>query len=278
MMLTTDLALRDGPGLRARSRGGSTRTRTQFAEAFAKAWYKLLHRDMGPVSRYLGPWVPEPQLWQDPVPAVDHELVDADDIAALKAQDPRLGAVGLPAGLARPGRRRPPSAAPTSAAAPTARASASPRRRTGRSTSRPSSRRCSTTLEQVQQEFNAAQSGGKKVSLADLIVLGGAAAVEQAARTPASTSTVPFAPGPHRRLAGADRRRVVRGARAASRRLPQLPAGRREAAARDAAARPGQHADADRSGDDGAGRRPARAGRQRTADRSTASSPSGPAR
>ncbi len=84
-MLTTDLALRFDPAYEKIGRKFLDNPE-QFAEAFAKAWYKLLHRDMGPVSRYLGPWVAEPQIWQDPVPAVDHELVTAEDVAALKAQ------------------------------------------------------------------------------------------------------------------------------------------------------------------------------------------------
>ena len=131
---------------------------------------------------------------------------------------------------------------PTSAAAPTARASGSRRRRTGRSTSRPSWPPVLPTLERIQQDFNAAQSGGKRISLADLIVLGGCAAVEKAARDAGARRHRAVHPGPHRRHAGADRRRVVRGARAEGRRLPQLRAGRREAARRDAAARPGLHA------------------------------------
>ena len=88
MMLTTDLALRVDPIYEPISKRFHENP-DQLADAFAKAWYKLLHRDMGPVSRYLGPWVPEPQLWQDPVPAVDHDLIGDADIAALKAQDPR---------------------------------------------------------------------------------------------------------------------------------------------------------------------------------------------
>ena len=102
MMLTTDLALRLDPIYEPISKRFHENP-DQLADAFAKAWYKLLHRDMGPVSRYLGPWVPEPQLWQDPVPAVDHDLIGEADIAALKAQDPRSGLSVSAAGLHRVG-------------------------------------------------------------------------------------------------------------------------------------------------------------------------------
>ncbi|SCG76956.1 catalase/peroxidase HPI [Micromonospora inositola] len=193
MMATTDLALRVDPIYEQISRR-FLENPDEFAESFAKAWYKLLHRDMGPASRYLGPWVPEPQLWQDPVPAVDHELIADEDIAALKA---KLLASGLS----------------ISQLALTAWASAASFRGTDNRGGANGARirlepqknwevndpaelaTVLQTLQQIQQEFNNSQSGGKKVSLADLIVLGGCAAVEQAARNAGHDVTVPFAPG-----------------------------------------------------------------------------------
>ena len=194
-MLTTDLALRLDPVYEKISRRFHENP-DEFADAFARAWFKLTHRDMGPRARYLGPEVPaEELLWQDPVPAVDHALIDAQDIARAQGQDPRVGPVDLRNWSRRPGPRRRPSAAPTSAAGRTARASASRRRRIGRSTSPPNWRRCSTRSRGSRRTFNGAQSGGKKVSLADLIVLGGCAAVEQAAKNAGHDVEVPFTPG-----------------------------------------------------------------------------------
>jgi catalase-peroxidase len=193
MMATTDLALIADPAYREISRRFYENP-DQFAEAFAKAWYKLLHRDMGPVSRYLGPWVPEPQLWQDPVPPVDHELIGDEDIAALKRKL-------LESGLS------------VSQLVSTAWASAASFRGTDKRGGANGARirlapqkdwevnnpaelaQVLQTLEQVQQDFNGAQSGGKKVSLADLIVLAGCAAVEQATKNAGHDITVPFAPG-----------------------------------------------------------------------------------
>lgn len=193
MMLTTDLALRLDPTYEPISRRFMEHP-DELAEAFAKAWYKLLHRDMGPVSRYLGPWVPEPQLWQDPVPAVDHELVADEDIAALK--DKVLGS-----GLS------------VSQLVSTAWASAASFRGTDKRGGANGARvrlepqrsweanepaelaTVLQTLEEIQRDFNAAQSGGTKVSLADLIVLAGCAGVEQAARSGGYDVTVPFVPG-----------------------------------------------------------------------------------
>ncbi len=191
MMATTDLALITDPVYREISERFHANP-DELTEAFAKAWYKLLHRDMGPVSRYLGPWVPEPQLWQDPVPEVDHELIDDDDVAALK------GAI-LDAGLSIPDLAR------------TAWASAASFRGTDKRGGANGARirlapqkdwavnadvaLVLERLEQVQAEFNDAQSNVKRVSLADLIVLGGCAAVEQAARDAGIEVAVPFAPG-----------------------------------------------------------------------------------
>ena len=206
MMLTTDLALRARPGVRRRSPSGSTSTPTQFADAFARAWFKLTHRDMGPVSRYLGPEVPAEELiWQDPVPAAGHALIDGR--RRRRAEGARSSASGLSGAAARrapPGRRRRRSAAPTSAAGRTVRASAWRRRRTGRRTIPPSWPRCWPTLEQDPGATSTC-AGGKQVSLADLIVLGGCAAVEQAAKD------------------GRARRRRCRSARAARTRRRSRP-------------------------------------------------------
>ena len=130
-MLTTDLSLRFDPAYEKISRHFFEHP-DQFADAFARAWFKLTHRDMGPIARYLGPLVPkETLIWQDPIPAVNHPLIDEKDIAALKA---KILAAGLSVSRSFPplGRRHRRSAAPISAAAPTARASGSPRKRIGR--------------------------------------------------------------------------------------------------------------------------------------------------
>ncbi|MBC2590242.1 MULTISPECIES: catalase/peroxidase HPI [Rhodococcus] len=192
VMLTTDLSLRLDPIYGPITRRWLDNPK-EFEEEFAKAWYKLLHRDMGPVARYLGPWVPEPQLWQDPVPAVDHELIGADDIAAL-------GSKILESGLSIP---QLVAAAWASAAsfrgtdkrggANGARIRLEPQKNweinePGRVAE------VLQTLERIQQDFNGAQSA-KKVSLADLIVLAGCAAVQQAAKNAGVEITVPFTPG-----------------------------------------------------------------------------------
>ena len=198
-MLTTDLALRMDPAYEPISRRFHQNPQA-FADAFAKAWFKLTHRDMGPIVRYLGPLVPaEPQLWQDPVPAVTHALVSAADIAALKR-------TVLTSGLS------------ASQLVSTAWASASTFRGTDKrggangarirlapqkdweANNPPELAQVLSTLEGIQQAFNDAQAAGKdtaktQVSLADLIVLAGCAAVEQAARTAGYDVPVPFTPG-----------------------------------------------------------------------------------
>ncbi|SKD09739.1 catalase-peroxidase [Chitinophaga ginsengisegetis] len=193
-MLTTDLSLRFDPVYEKISRR-FLENPDEFADAFARAWFKLTHRDMGPRARYLGPDVPQEELiWQDPIPAVDHALIDEKDIAALKAKV-------LASGLS------------VSELVSTAWASASTFRGSDKRGGANGARirlapqkywkvnnptqlqKVLDTLESIQKEFNSAQSGGKKVSLADLIVLAGAAAVEKAAKDAGHTITVPFTPG-----------------------------------------------------------------------------------
>ncbi|MEV6658112.1 catalase/peroxidase HPI [Nocardia fluminea] len=192
-MLTTDLALREDPVYGEITRRWLDHPE-ELSEAFAKAWYKLLHRDMGPLSRYLGPWVPEAQLWQDPVPAVDHALIDDDDIAALKN-------TVLESGLS------------VTQLVKTAWASAASFRSTDKRGGANGARirlepqrnwevnepaelaKVLPVLEQIQQDFNAAAAGGKAVSLADLIILAGSAAIEKAAGEAGHQITVPFSPG-----------------------------------------------------------------------------------
>jgi catalase-peroxidase len=192
-MLVTDVAFRVDPIYEPIARRFLEHP-DQFADAFARAWYKLLHRDMGPVSRFLGPWVAEPQLWQDPVPAVDHELVSDDDVAALKAKV-------LGAGLSIPQLVRTAWSAAASFRGTDKRGGANGARirlapqRDWESNEPAELARVLPVLEQIQQEFNGSQGGGKQVSLADLIVLGGCAAVEQAAKNAGVDVTVPFAPG-----------------------------------------------------------------------------------
>jgi catalase-peroxidase len=193
MMLTTDLALKVdpvyGPIVKRYHENPD-----QLADAFAKAWYKLIHRDMGPVTRFLGPWVPEPQIWQDPVPEVDHELIGAEEIAAL-------GAKLLGSGLSIPQLVGTAWASAASFRGTDKRGGANGARirlapqKDWESNNPAELGKVLQTLEQLQQDFNASQSGGKKVSLADLIVLGGCAAVEQAAKRAGYDITVPFTPG-----------------------------------------------------------------------------------
>ena len=194
MMTTADMAMRIDPAYEKISRHFHQNPQ-EFADAYAKAWYKLTHRDMGPIARYLGPLVPKGQLiWQDPVPSVDHELVGEQDIAALKAKV-------LASGLS------------ISQLVSTAWASAATFRGSDKRGGANGARirlapqkdweanqpaelaKVLAKLEAVQKEFNSAQSGGKKVSLADLIVLGGCAAVEAAANKAGIKVKVPFTPG-----------------------------------------------------------------------------------
>jgi catalase-peroxidase len=190
-MLTTDLSLRFDPTYGEISRRFMENP-DEFALAFAKAWYKLLHRDMGPVSRYLGPYVPEPQIWQDPVPDVDHELVGGEDVAALKEKV-------LDSGLSVSQLVRVAWASAASFRSTDKRGGANGARirlEPQRSWAANQPEELATvleTLEGVQREFN--EGGGAKISLADLIVLAGTAAVEKAARDAGVEVTVPFHPG-----------------------------------------------------------------------------------
>ena len=193
-MLTTDLSLRFDPAYEKISRRFLADPQA-FADAFARAWFKLTHRDMGPRARYLGPEVPaEDLIWQDPVPAVDHPLVNEQDVAALKAQVlasgltvPELvGTAWASASTFRGSDKR--------GGANGARIRLAPQK--DWAANQPAQlAKVLQTLENIQQTFNATQTGGKKISLADLIVLAGAAGVEQAARNAGQNVTVPFTPG-----------------------------------------------------------------------------------
>ncbi|WP_343599209.1 catalase/peroxidase HPI [Mycobacterium sp.] len=192
-MLTTDLSMRMDPIYEKITRRWLDHP-DELEHEFAKAWYKLLHRDMGPLSRYLGPLIPEPQLWQDPVPDVDHELIDDADIAALKStllgsglSIPQLVATAWAAAASFRGTDK-------RGGANGARIRLAPQK-DWESNSPAELAETLPVLERVQQDFNAAQPGAKKVSLADVIVLGGCAAVEQAAKNAGYDITVPFAPG-----------------------------------------------------------------------------------
>ncbi len=193
MMLTTDLSLKLDPIYGPISKRFYENP-DQLALAFAKAWYKLLHRDMGPISRYLGPWIPEPQLWQDPVPDVDHPLIDDQDMAALKE---RILGSGLSVSQL------------VSAAWAAAASFRGTDKRGGANGARvrlapqkdwevnnpPELAKVLEVLDGIREDWGSSRSDGKRVSLADLIVLGGCAAVEEAARKAGQDVTVPFAPG-----------------------------------------------------------------------------------
>ncbi|GGT50825.1 catalase/peroxidase HPI [Streptomyces purpureus] len=193
MMLTTDLSLKLDPVYGPISRRFHENP-DELALAFAKAWYKLLHRDMGPLSRYLGPWVAEPQLWQDPVPEVDHELVGNDDIAALKSRI-------LDSGLSVSQLVTTAWAAAASFRGTDKRGGANGARirlapqKDWEVNALPEVADTVRGLERIQQDFNTSQTGGTKVSLADLIILGGCAGVERAAKNAGHDITVPFTPG-----------------------------------------------------------------------------------
>jgi catalase-peroxidase len=194
MMFTTDLALKLDPIYAPISKRFHENPQ-ELADAFAKAWFKLTHRDMGPVSRYLGPLVPkQPLLWQDPVPAVDHELIGEQDIAALKAKILKSGlsisqlvsAAWASASTFRGSDKR--------GGANGARVSLAPQK--DWEVNQPAVlAKTLETLKGIQKDFNSSQSGGKKVSLADLIVLGGDMAIEEAAKKAGHDVKIPFSPG-----------------------------------------------------------------------------------
>nr|PZN23947.1 MAG: catalase/peroxidase HPI [Mycolicibacterium hassiacum] len=193
-MLVTDLSMRFSPIYADITRRWLDHPE-ELAEEFAKAWFKLLHRDMGPVTRYIGPWVPkETWVWQDPVPAVDHALVDDADIAALKAKV-------LDSGLSIQQLVKTAWAAAASFRGTDKRGGANGARlrlepqRSWEVNEPDELAKVLPVLERIQQEFNASAAGGKKISLADLIVLAGSAAVEKAAKDAGFDVTVPFAPG-----------------------------------------------------------------------------------
>ena len=259
IMFTTDLALKLDPAYAKISKRFHENPQ-EFADAFARAWYKLTHRDMGPLSRYLGPLVPaEPLLWQDPVPAVDHQSIGEEDIAALKAKI-------LASGLS------------ISELVATAWASAATFRGSDKRGGANGARirlapqkdwevnqpaelaKVLRKLEAIQKDFNGAQSGGKKVSLADLIVLGGCAAVEAAAKKAGHDVKVPFSPG---RTDASQEQTDVHSFAV----LEPIADGFRnylrkghEGSAAELLVDRAQPDDADRSGDDGSGWRHARAG------------------
>jgi len=194
MMLTTDLALKEDPIYGPISKRFHENP-DQLADAFARAWFKLTHRDMGPPSRYLGPLVPREELiWQDPIPAVDYELIGAQDVAALKDKI-------LAAGLSIPELVSTAWASASTFRGSDKRGGANGARvrlapQKGWESNQPEQlAKVLNALEGVQSAFNGTQSGGKKVSLADLIVLGGCAAVEQAAKDAGHAVEVPFTPG-----------------------------------------------------------------------------------
>ena len=262
MMTTADMAMRMDPIYEPISRRFHENP-DELAEAFARAWYKLTHRDMGPRTRYLGSEVPDEELiWQDPIPAVTHDLIDEGDVAALKG---RILASGLS----------------VSELVSTAWASASTYRgsdmRGGANGARirlapqkdwevnQPAQLASVlgTLEGIQREFNEAQANGKRVSLADVIVLGGCAGRRTGCEGRRARGHGSVHTGPRGRVGGTDRRRVLRGARTGGGRIPELPQRRRvRGSGRGTAGRPGTVARTDGARDDGSDRRHARARRK----------------
>ena len=192
-MLVTDISLREDPIYREITSRWREHPE-ELAEAFAKAWYKLLHRDLGPISRYLGPWIAEPQLWQDPVPAVDHELIDDSEAASLKTKI-------LESGLSVTQLVKTAWAAAASFRGTDKRGGANGARlrlepqKSWEANEPAELAKVLPVLEKIQQDFNASASGGKKVSLADVIVLAGNAAIEKAAKDGGVEVTVPFSAG-----------------------------------------------------------------------------------
>jgi catalase-peroxidase len=194
MMLTTDLSLKEDPDYRALAEHFQQKPE-EFADAFARAWFKLLHRDMGPRARYLGPEVPEePLIWQDPLPEVDHELIDASDIASLKEKILSSGlsirdlvtTAWASASMFRGSDKRGGANGARIRLAPQKDWEVNEPQKLGK---------VLQALEDIQKAFNEAQSGNKRVSLADLIVLGGNAAVERAAEKAGQSIDIPFYPG-----------------------------------------------------------------------------------
>ena len=242
-MLTTDCTLRFDPEFGKISRRFLEDPQA-FADAFARAWFKLTHRDMGPRARYLGPEVPKEELiWQDPIPAVNHKLVGEKEIADLKKKilASKLSVAQLvstawaSASTFRGSDKR--------GGANGARIRLAPQK--DWAVNQPAQlAKVLKALEGIQADFNKKAQDGKKVSLADLIVLAGCAGVEQAAKQGRRHREGAVQPGPHGRLAGADRRRVLRLPGAGRRRLPQLPQGQLRGTGRGFAGRQGAAPDA----------------------------------
>jgi catalase-peroxidase len=258
-MLTTDLSLRVDPTYEKISRH-YCKNPDAFADAFARAWFKLTHRDMGPRARYLGPEVPAEELiWQDPVPAVDHKLIDAKDIAVLKAKilasglsvSELVGAAWASAATFRGSDKR--------GGANGARIRLAPQK--DWEVNHPAQlANVLETLTGIQNAFNGAATASKRVSLADLIVLGGSVAVEQAAKKAVHGRDRYIRARPYRHVAGTNRRRILCLSRAECGWLPQLPEGQICRVGRGAFDRQGATPDANRTGDDGSRGRPARLG------------------